>query len=440
MRQQGAALIAGLLVTVVMSLIVVSASKGSVAQQRMVNNYRFSIEAMNNAEVGVADAIADIVERRLVENGFDDELDANGDGNTDDHYGYVVADYENQVYYNVLIVDDDDGDNDPSVDANGIVSLMSQGTSDSGATRSIDVRIAAAVGIGGGITIHTAILAHGSITLSGNSELYGSNQDIHSNGDVWQADHVTTSGLISAVGTVDGTPMGGGTTQSGAEEMIVPNVDPADFAEYADYELRSNGFVYDSNGILVGDGWTTWNGWKFVGDRWVTDGDTVQDGMLYFTGQYGNVIVSSAPGTAEDPLAITILADGWIEIAGNPTLTNYMDPDDPIDVQSVMLVATGDIKINGNPGQTFNGIIATHEQFSISGNPDLEGAIIAQGASNVSNLVLENEISGVLNLTYGGEFNFPNFGEETTLTPNLLSWRDLQVPRDGGVFAPVAQQ
>ncbi len=440
MRQQGAALIAGLTVTVVMSLIVVSASKGNIAQQRMVNNYRFSIEAMNNAEIGVADAIADIVARRLVENGFDDELDANGDGNTDDRYGYVVADYENQVYYNVLIIDDDDGDNDPSVDANGIVSLMSQGISDSGSTRSIVVRVAAAVGIGGGFSIDTAILAHGSITLSGNSELYGSNQDIHSNGDVWQADHVTTSGVISAVGTVDGVPMGGGSAQSGADAVVVPNVDPADFTEDADYELRSNGFVYDPANNLVGDGWNTWNGWKFGGAGWVTDGDIVQDGMLYFTGQYGNVFVSSAPGTAVDPWEITILADGWIEISGNPVLTNYMDPDDPVDVQSVMFVASGDIKINGNPGQTFNGIIATREQFEISGNPDLEGTIIAQGASNDSELVVENKISGVLNLTYGGEFNFPNFGEATSLTPNLLSWRDLEIPRDGGVFAPVAQQ
>ena len=49
--QKGAALVVGLLMVTVLSIVGVNAAKGNVAQQRMANNYRFSIEAMNNPVV-----------------------------------------------------------------------------------------------------------------------------------------------------------------------------------------------------------------------------------------------------------------------------------------------------------------------------------------------------------------------------------------------------
>ncbi len=147
--QKGAVLVDGLLMTTVLTLVAVNGAKRTVVQQRMANNYRFSIEAMNNAETGFRSALDQINDQNLILNGFDDELDANGDGVFDDRFSLTLADPVNSVFFNVVMVDDDDGDGNLSVDANGIVLLMSQGTSSVGSTRTIEVRFADSVGGGG---------------------------------------------------------------------------------------------------------------------------------------------------------------------------------------------------------------------------------------------------------------------------------------------------
>ncbi len=436
--QKGASLVVGLLITMVLAIIGVNAAKSSVAQQRMANNYRFSIEAMNNAEVGYISALNQINDQNLSLNGFDDELDENGDGIFNDRFSLTLANQDSNVFFNVVMVDDDDGDGNPSVDSNGIVRLMSQGTSNFGSTRTIEVRIAAAVGVGGPVSVDNSILTEGSIVFSGNSEIYGSNQDIHSNGDVDQADHLTMAGVLSAVGTVGGVVNGGGTVESNAAYIDIPQVEPSDFAEYADYIFDSDGKIYDADGYFVAnaDG-TTWNGWKFNGEKWTSEEGVVQGGMLYFRGQYGNVIISTNTGTVSDRWLISILADGYIEISGNPVFGNYMDPDDPLDVQAIMFMSGADIKINGNANQRYNGIIAAREQFDISGNPTIEGALISEGASNDSGEVEKNSISGNIMMTYNGGLSFPWVPGNSDGTAIILSWRDREIARNTGVFNPV---
>lgn len=435
--QKGAALVVGLLMTTVLIIVAVSAAKGSVVQQRMANTYRFSFEALNNAEIGSATALNQINALQLSLNGFDDELDPNGDGVFNDRFSIVFSDSDSNVFYNVVMVDDDDGDGNLSVDSNGIVRLMSQGISNVGSTRTIEIRIAAAVGVGGPISLDKAILAEETVSISGNPEQFGSNQDIHSNADINISGNPTTAGTVSAVGsvTVSGTPAGGGTTESNAAYVDIPQIDPSMFAEYADYILDSDGSIYDADGYFVANAnGNAYQGWKFGGDKWTTEGGGVMGGMLYFRGVFGNVVVSSNPGHQGDPWLVSILADGWIEIAGNPVLDNYMDPDDPPAVQAILFMSGLDIKINGNPNQTYNGIIAAREQFDISGNPTIEGAVIAAGESNTSDLVVENSISGNMTLTYDGGFSFPSIGGGGGGTANMLSWRDREIARDTGVF------
>ena len=82
----------------------------------MASNYRFSIEAMNNAETGFRSALDQINAQDLNLNGYDDELDPNGDGVFDDRFSLTLADAANNVFYNVVMVDDNDGDGDLSVD------------------------------------------------------------------------------------------------------------------------------------------------------------------------------------------------------------------------------------------------------------------------------------------------------------------------------------
>ncbi len=438
--QKGAALVVGLLMTTVLAIVGVNAAKSSVAQQRMANNYRFSIEAMNNAEVGIAIAINQMNLDRVGENGFDDELDANGDGVTNDRLSFVRADRDSNTFFITVIVDDDDGDGNPSVDSNGIVRLMSQGSSDVGSTRTIDVRISTVVTVTPPIMLNAAIMVEGDLEISGNPTLGGANQNIHSNSDILISGDPSTSGNISAVGTVSGSPDGGGTTESGAAYVELPHIDPADYAEYADYVFHSDGDIYDGAGNFVADAdGVEWQGWKFVGDKWNTEGSDVQGGMLYFKGEYGNVQVGSNPGSVDNPWEISILADGYIEISGNPTIGNYADPDDPPAVQALLLMSGSDIKINGNPSQTYDGIIAAAEQISVSGNPTIEGALIAADQSNDTDFVVENSISGDITLSYGGGFGYPGAEGEDHGKVFALSWRDLEIARGTDVFAPVIE-
>jgi Tfp pilus assembly protein PilX len=439
-KEKGAAMVVGLLMITVLSIVGVNGAKENVVQQRMANNYRFAIEAMNNAEAGITSAISQLNNNELGKNGFDDELDPNGDGDTSDALVITLNDPNSNMSYVVLLVDDDDGDGNLAVDSNNIIRLVSQGISDIGSTRTLDVRIEANLGAGPGVSIEKAILAAESITFSGNSTYCGSNQDIHSNENVYQTDHPTTSGVISASGTAyGGDPMGGGTVQSNADVAEIPRIDPSDFEEYADYIFKSNGKIYNADGVMVGT--NEYGNWKFGGDKWTTEGDdNVLGGMLYFQGEYGNVNVGSNPGTGADPWVVSILADGYIEISGNPTIDNHMDPDDPPSVQAILFMSGTDVKINGNPGQTFTGLIAAHEQFSVSGNPELQAAIIAEGAASTSDLVVQNEVSGDMSLCYDGDFTIPGSENTGDGTARIISWRDVELARGAGVFANTQQR
>jgi Tfp pilus assembly protein PilX len=407
-KEKGAAMVVGLLMITVLSIVGVNGAKEIVVQQRMANNYRFAIEAMNNAEAGITSAISQLNNNELGKNGFDDELDPNGDGDTSDALVITLNDPNSNMSYVVLLVDDDDGDGNLAVDSNNIIRLVSQGISDIGSTRTLDVRIEANLGAGPGVSIEKAILAAESITFSGNSA-YG------------------------------GDPMGGGTVQSNADVAEIPRIDPSDFEEYADYIFKSNGKIYNADGVMVGT--NEYGNWKFGGDKWTTEGDdNVLGGMLYFQGEYGNVNVGSNPGTGADPWVVSILADGYIEISGNPTIDNHMDPDDPPSVQAILFMSGTDVKINGNPGQTFTGLIAAHEQFSVSGNPELQAAIIAEGAASTSDLVVQNEVSGDMSLCYDGDFTIPGSENTGDGTARIISWRDVELARGAGVFANTQQR
>ena len=236
---------------------------------------------------------------------------------------------------------------------------------------------------------------------------------------------------------MSGTPAGGTSIESGAGYIDIPDIIPSQFAEYADYTFESDGRIYDANGVFVADASNNpYNGWNFAGAKWDTSGPNVLGGFLYFRGDYGNVVLSSNPGSPGNPWEISILADGYIEVAGNPILINYMDPNDPPHVQAIMFMAGTDIKINGNPNQVYNGIIAAAEQINVSGNPTIEGVLIAGDESSDSDLVVANSISGEMNLTYSGGLSWGSNEGAGDGIAVVLSWQDQEIARDTGVFAP----
>ena len=195
-------------------------------------------------------------------------------------------------------------------------------------------------------------------------------------------------------------------------------MNPAEFLAAAKKSLPANQ-LYQMLGdgrVLAGDGalLTTlapgaeYRGWKYLAGtpaRWDLSANTGYDGTYYLE---GNVTVSGNPGTPATPWRTSVIATGDIEISGNPVISTFMT--------DTLLVAGLDVKINGNPNQSFTGLIAAHEQFSISGNPSITGYILAEDWPSTSGTVTENNLSGNPVIVYDCGLNPPVAGPLQILT------------------------
>jgi hypothetical protein len=441
-RQQGAALVISLVIMTVMSILGITAVKKNVVQERMANSYRFGIESLNNAESAITDAMAIVNANDLHVDGYDNELDPNGDGDVSDTWTMTLADPNNGVFYELIMLDDDDGDGNPAVDSNDIVRFMAQGVSSNGTVRTVEVAVG--TGAGSSFSLETAILTEEDLVLDGNPNLMGSIKDIHSNGDITITATITTAGQVSASGTITGAGNinGGGTSLEGAPQVAIPDINPADFEKYVDYKLMSDGKVYDGDDNFLADAdGAAYGGFVFdsAAGVWgvvarVVVGNLLT-GDLYFMGDKGNLSFDESPGSNGNKWSVSIMTDGYLDISGNPYFSNYKDPADPVGFQNILFLSKTDISISGNYNQDndIQGIIAAREQIDISGNPNVSGSIIAGGQDSTSNFVTENSITGNPNVVFDGlltPWEDPAPGDVVR-----LYWHQLNMAEGAGEFA-----
>ena len=254
----------------------------------------------------------------------------------------------------------------------------------------------------GGYGLGAALVFGGDVDLSGNPTIKGECPDIHSNGDLDVSGTSTVAGNVSSSGTawVGGTlqdTLGSSVTAtSGAPEKPIPDLDPNDYCGEADY-------IFDGVfGTEVATSTTrnlstgTWWGWKWSGGTYTTDNDNVQPGVYCVN---NDVEVGHQLGLPGAPLAITILTTMSVTIPGDP----YVIPAHP---DSLLIVAGGDVKLNGSPAsgdQNFEGLVYAGSQCEISGTPVMYGQLICRDDPNPfgsEDWVFENRISGDLTLTY----------------------------------------
>ncbi|MEW6161757.1 MAG: PilX N-terminal domain-containing pilus assembly protein [Nitrospirota bacterium] len=256
-----------------------------------------------------------------------------------------------------------------------------------------------------------AIITNGNIEISGNPTIAGSNGGVHSNKDLEIRGSPNIAQTASASGTASPSPP----YISGAPTLDIPTINPTQFASYADYQLKSDGKVYRTGSTLPeGTSGGTWYGWDYSEGKWTLSGnDTPPPGMLYIE---GDARVSGNPGSASEPWQTTLVATGNIELSGNPIIADYKDPSDPIGVQNLLFVAGLGLKISGNATQTFDGIIAAHGNIEVSGNPNLNGYIIAENATGIGT---ENKVSGNMTITYNGDMASPFISN----TVSMIAWR-----------------
>jgi len=285
-----------------------------------------------------------------------------------------------------------------------------------------------------------AFLANGNVTISGNPTI--KNGSVHSNANIALSGSPAVDGAISAVGRITNTSSSALDLIEDQPVKYVPNIDPREFKSYAEYMLTADGYVIDRvNGVtVVLKAGEKWNGWDFSVSggtpKWTLSSNDALNGRFYIE---GDAVVSGNPGQLKPvflPWEATLLAEGNIEVSGNPVMKSYSGtkvPGEtvPDDVGNLLLIAGLDLKINGNTStedaaasteQYFQGIMAAHEQVFVSGNARLGGYIVAQDAQNTSNVATESSVSGNMQLVSGSRLMYPGNGPGKL---TRVAWREL---------------
>lgn len=301
----------------------------------------------------------------------------------------------------------------------------------------------------------TAILTDGDLKFSGNPDVLGANGSAHANGNVTVSGNPNFSGHLSASGTYTntGSPTFGdpANTGGGRPRIEVPRIDPRENYAMSQYDLCPNGEVragpaypgpeapnasnLPCQGALLDVATSSeYRGWKMPGDaKWDYGADTSYDGVYYL--YQGSAKVAGNPGSDANPWRVTIFAepgvtgDEWqhcphsrgdIQVSGNPRIKPHLS------AHPLLLIAGRDLEVSGNPSgssESYEGVLAAHEQFKVNGNPNFRGTLIANDRCNTDGSPVDQStvhFSGNPTLTYNG-------GEEVPLggTVRITHWLEL---------------
>lgn len=407
---RGSVLVISLLLTTLLTSIGIGFLSGSWKEVSIAFNETYLTQAFYLAEAGVAEGTRILRDSPNVDN----QLVAPQPFNCP---GLVPASDGGCSFTIVNNAADPGGAND---DTDGILVVTSTGAFRN-ASSTVEARL--------GPTAPAAITVDGDLSIPGNPPIGGTQGSVHTNSDLTISGNPGISQDATASGTYSesGNPTIGGNAQGGVPPIPLPIIDPTAYFGRAEYILQADGkVVRASDGAVMldtaatGNSWPANNGgWKRSSGppqvKWEWGGNTITnpgaESIFYVE---GDAQVSANPGTTGNPWDATIIATGHIDISGNPTVQAK-------DGDGLLFVAGTDVKISGNPGISYVGIILANEQLSISGQPTFTGFAIASDKTSTDPFIVDNEISGNPTITYNGAPPPP-----PNLFPiRLISWREL---------------
>jgi hypothetical protein len=396
----GFVLVSTLIILVSLTLIVVTVAWRNTLDEQMAANQRDAVNAMTIAESGIEAGFAKVRKDYVKARKF---------------MTNELVRFSSSPMLNPALSGGSYAVTFPVVNSNYVV-MRSVGRA-AGAERVIEVVIE----IDADGMSEYAILTELDIdSVSGEPIIEGPYANVHSNSNIDINGNPQIDGNVSASGTIEvgGDPVIGGEQTSGAAVIEIPHVYPPEYREFATVVLTADCRVQSPGGALLADlaDGGQWHGWDCaVGDKWVmADGDPFDglfDGFYY---AHGNVIVSGSP---ERTWYTSFVAEGYIEISGNadfrPWASKAGNRTGDSVADEILFLAGNDLKINGNPTQQFNGIMAAHMDIQVSGNPFLEGSLLAENGKHamgqevttgqqVKNLVDKNEFNGNMVLEASG--------------------------------------
>ncbi len=77
---------------------------------------------------------------------------------------------------------------------------------------------------------------------------------------------------------------------------------------------------------------------------------------------------------------MTLIAEGYIDISGNPEITPALT----LSGVTYAAIAGYDLKIGGNPSNAYQGVWYVRDQIDFSGNPTLTGQIVCLNDEDVA--------------------------------------------------------
>ncbi len=239
----------------------------------------------------------------------------------------------------------------------------------------------------------TGFISHDDGILAGNPDILGTDGGVHTNGSLEINGNPCAEQYFSSSGslTINGNPdtgelcAGSGSYDSPrddrpvSEQIEIPDMNPIEFKSEADIILGIDGSVKDDLGNQLhppsSGNWGNWD-WDPGNKKWILTGTPAVTGTYY---SEGAIAISGSPGSAGSPVPLTLIAEGYIDISGNPEMTPALT----VDGVTYAGIAGYDLKIGGNPSNAYQGVWYVRDQIDFSGNPDINGQIVCLNDEDV---------------------------------------------------------
>ena len=305
-------------------------------------------------------------------------------------------------------------DNQPTTDGNTQIVVQAIGYATDGSATTLEALIVPIAA--------PAIVSNGDLEIRGNTDVLGANGSVHANGNLEVQGNPTISGDATASGTytVTGSPTIGGYAGGGRSPHPINPVSAIDYKWMADYILKADGKMTDGTGtVTICDAWLDATACETAGYMWVfegADGWTAKnvgansDNQTYYAET--DLRMTSNMGTNADPLNITLITEGNIDISGNGVLE--------ADTPGLLFVTDKDLDMTGGRDQVgAEALILVHEQVRLRGNISLRGQIVIENAADISDLVTTTGIGAAGNpsITNNGTLMGTDFA--------VTAWREL---------------
>ncbi|UCC74730.1 MAG: hypothetical protein JSV86_09320 [Gemmatimonadota bacterium] len=407
-NESGMALLAVLLAMALLTAIGAALTAVGIVEFRAAKNHRSASRALLLADAGATHALA--LMRGPLSGYTYSEVLVGSDGIPDTEDDGVFTGFElagdealpdtgimlgEGRYYVRIVNDDGDPSGDPYSDTNNRFVALCRGELPDGGAAEVRVMLAA--------PSFPAIATNGTLYLPGNPGIVGGCAGVHANRIMTVSGHPTVAGDVTyyedavVSGTIYGT--------SGEEKepkpgpwVDIPEYEPFDYCDDAEYFLKNNKLITvgpPESEITLGKAL----GWQFNASTWTYE----LNGKEAVGGKYcvrGNARVVGNLGEPGNPLEITIIATGSIQIGGVPII-------EPANSDDILLLAGGDVQIGGTTtglrSPYYAGLIYAGSQCQVGGTPYVDGHIMCYDDPDpvgAVDLFDENKINGTPTVSY----------------------------------------